>query len=303
MIDISLNSVSLVLSISILVAIVLGIITFIRWRFGKNALGGLANKYQAVQDSVLKNRNKYPEVDAFRMSGTFFNIGMTVALSAVVLAFSWTQYEQKVYIPETLDAFEDLEIVPPTTQHTPPPPPPLPPPVIEEVPEELIEQEDMPDFEDMSIDANSLVAAPTPIKKESVAPPPLPEGPKETAPEIVSFAEEMPRFPGCENLPTTAERKQCADQKMLEFVYKNIKYPAIARENGIEGMAVITFVVETDGSVTAAKVLRDPGGQCGQEALRVVQLMNQKDIQWIPGKQRGRPVRVQFNLPVRFKLE
>ena len=90
---------------------------------------------------------------------------------------------------------------------------------------------------------------------------------------------------------------------MLEFIYGNIKYPAIARENGVEGMVVVTFVVEKDGTVTDARVVRDIGAQCGQEALRVVNLMNEKSVKWVPGKQRGRAVRVQFNLPVRFKLE
>ncbi|MCI4649500.1 MAG: energy transducer TonB [Phaeodactylibacter sp.] len=90
---------------------------------------------------------------------------------------------------------------------------------------------------------------------------------------------------------------------MLEFIYKNIKYPAIARENGVEGTAVVQFVVETDGSITDANVVRDPGAQTGAEALRVVNLMKEQGIQWIPGKQRGRAVRVQFNLPVRFRLE
>jgi protein TonB len=120
--------------------------------------------------------------------------------------------------------------------------------------------------------------------------------------EIFKVVEEMPRFPGCEDL-AAAERKTCADRKMLEFIYKNIKYPAIARENGIEGTAVVTFVVEKDGKVTDARLLRDPKGGTGDEALRVVNLMNTEGIRWVPGKQRGRPVRVQFNLPVKFKLE
>ncbi|MGB3548634.1 MAG: energy transducer TonB [Saprospiraceae bacterium] len=90
---------------------------------------------------------------------------------------------------------------------------------------------------------------------------------------------------------------------MLEYIYKNIKYPAIARENGVEGTAVVTFVVEKDGTVSDARVVRDPGAQTGDEALRVVKLMNTEKIKWTPGKQRGRPVRVQFNLPVKFKLE
>ena len=66
---------------------------------------------------------------------------------------------------------------------------------------------------------------------------------------------------------------------------------------------MITFVIEKDGSVTDARIVRDIGAQCGQEALRVVNLMNDQNIKWTPGKQRGRSVRVQFNLPVRFKLE
>jgi len=113
----------------------------------------------------------------------------------------------------------------------------------------------------------------------------------------------MPRFPGCEDLPTQKERKACADKKMLEFIYKNIKYPAIARENGVEGVAVVQFVVEKDGSITDINVVRDPGAQTGAEAERVVRLMEKQNIKWIPGKQRGRAVRVQFNLPVKFRLE
>ena len=95
----------------------------------------------------------------------------------------------------------------------------------------------------------------------------------------------------------------CAQKKMLEFVYKNIKYPAIARENGIQGRVVIQFVVEKDGSVTDARVVRDIGAGCGAEGLRVVNSMNRMPQKWTPGKQRGKPVRVQFTLPVSFKLE
>lgn len=123
--------------------------------------------------------------------------------------------------------------------------------------------------------------------------------------EIFKVVEEMPRFPApeCENLSTMQEKKQCADRKMLEFIYKNIKYPAIARENGVEGTVVIQFVVDTDGSINDAKVVRDIGAQCGQEALRVVNLMNEEGLSWVPGRQRGRAVKVQFNLPVKFRLE
>ena len=86
---------------------------------------------------------------------------------------------------------------------------------------------------------------------------------------------------------------------MFEYLYSNIKYPQVAKENNITGKVFLTFVVEKDGSIAGAKILRDIGGGCGQEALRVVKSMPK----WSPGKQRGKPVRVQFNLPVVFDLQ
>jgi protein TonB len=90
---------------------------------------------------------------------------------------------------------------------------------------------------------------------------------------------------------------------MLEYIYKNLKYPAIARENGVEGQVVLQFVVDKDGSIADAKVVRDIGAGCGTEAEKVVNGMNNMGQKWIPGKQRGRPVRVLYTLPVKFKLE
>lgn len=115
--------------------------------------------------------------------------------------------------------------------------------------------------------------------------------------------EEMPRFPGCEDLPDLAQRKPCADRKMLEFVYGNIRYPKPARRKGVEGICVVSFVVEKDGRLSNIRLRRDIGAGCGEEVLRVVNLMNEQDIRWIPGKQDGEVVRVEFNLPVQFKLE
>ena len=109
----------------------------------------------------------------------------------------------------------------------------------------------------------------------------------------------MPKFPGCENEGDEAAKKKCAQGKMLKFIYANIKYPAIARENGVEGTCVIRFVVDKQGNITIPEVVRDIGAGCGAEALRVVNMMPK----WNPGKQRGRPVKVQFNLPVKFKLQ
>lgn len=127
------------------------------------------------------------------------------------------------------------------------------------------------------------------------------EGRKEG--EIFRVVEEMPRFPGCEDMEGEAkEIKACADRKMLEFLYKNIRYPAIARDNGVEGNVVISVIVEKDGSLTNPKVIRDPGAGLGEEAVRVVEMMADLPEKWTPGVQRGNKVRVQFILPVKFEL-
>ncbi|MDX1942250.1 MAG: TonB family protein [Saprospiraceae bacterium] len=120
--------------------------------------------------------------------------------------------------------------------------------------------------------------------------------------EIFKIVEEMPLFPGCDEQGTYEEKKPCADRKMLEYIYKNIKYPKEARDAGVEGMVVVSFVVEKDGSISTPRIMRDIGAGCGEEALRLIHLMQER-VHWTPGKQRGRNVRVQFNLPIRFKLE
>jgi periplasmic protein TonB len=285
------------------VALVLGIIFFIRRTLDAKADSGLGEKYKARMSAAeLEVRNKYPEQDVFRLSPTFFNLGLTLSLVITVLALGLTQYEKTVDVSQYLDTLdEEIEVEPPRTAEPPPPPPPPPPPVIEEVPDE-VEIEDQPEFIDQSVD-EPVVEAPKAIENKPAPPPPPPPPKEPEIEEIFKVVEEMPRFPGCENESTAEARKACADKKMLEFIYKNIKYPAIARENGVEGTAVITFVVEKDGTVADARVVRDIGAQCGTEALRVVNLMNEQNIKWVPGKQRGRSVRVQFNLPVRFKLE
>ena len=97
--------------------------------------------------------------------------------------------------------------------------------------------------------------------------------------------ETQPQFPGGED-------------SLYNFIYSNLRYPELAICTKMEGRVFITFVVEKDGSITNVRILRDIGGGCGQEAKRVVEMMPK----WIPGKQNGKTVRVQYNLPVTFKL-
>ncbi|MCB0705777.1 MAG: energy transducer TonB [Saprospiraceae bacterium] len=121
---------------------------------------------------------------------------------------------------------------------------------------------------------------------------------------IYQTADQFPRFPGCEELDTTlAVRQQCAEQALLAFIYQNVQYPLEARLEGIEGTVVVSFVVEQDGTISDWKILRDIGGGCGAEAIRVVSAMNEVGVRWVPGKIKDTPVRLRFNLPIRFRLE
>lgn len=123
-----------------------------------------------------------------------------------------------------------------------------------------------------------------------------------TSGDIYNKVEEAPRFPGCEQYPSQKDKELCANQKLQTYLYRNIKYPDIARKTGVQGRCIISFVVEKDGTITNAKIAQDIGGGCGEEALRVVNSMNNMNEPWRSGKQRGNPVRVQFNLPINFNL-
>jgi protein TonB len=304
------NQEFLLLAGGVTVAIAMMIYLFRRYYGTLSATGRLSDTHNAARNTGAWDiQKKYPEVDVFRWSGMFFRISLVAVLVILIGAFNLTTYERSGHIPDgALDLGDmDIEVEVPRSAETPPPPPPPPPPVIQEVPNETILESDDMEFVDNSVEANESIEAPTPVADKKAdtkhAPPPPPPPAEPEAEEIFKVVEEMPRFPGCEDLATTDERKACADKKMLQFIYDNIQYPSIARENGIEGTVVVRFVVEADGAIKHAEVVRDIGGRCGEEAMRVVSLMNAMPQKWTPGRQRGKPVRVWFNLPVKFILE
>lgn len=103
--------------------------------------------------------------------------------------------------------------------------------------------------------------------------------------EVFNVVEKQPQFPG-------------GEPARMQYLQQNLNYPKKAREAGIQGTVFITFVVEKDGSLSNVRILRGIGGGCDEECLRVVRDMPD----WEPGKQDGETVRVQFNMPVKFKL-
>ena len=134
----------------------------------------------------------------------------------------------------------------------------------------------------------SLCPSPTLFAQEEpvVVPAPMTvQEPAHDPDEAFTIVEDMPEFPG-------------GPEAMLKYISSHINYPQEAIDNGIEGAVYISFVVERDGSIGEAKVLRGIGGGCSEEALRVVNSMPN----WKPGKQRGKVVRTRYNLPIRFKL-
>ncbi len=127
---------------------------------------------------------------------------------------------------------------------------------------------------------------------------------KEVAPadgEPFKVAEQMPRFPGCEELEEPLAREKCAQKRLLEFVYQNIKYPAEARKAGTEGVVVVRLIIAPTGEVREYSIVRSVAPVLDEEVRRIAGLM-QEEITWIPGEQGGKKVAVEFNLPVAFRL-
>jgi len=103
--------------------------------------------------------------------------------------------------------------------------------------------------------------------------------------EVFVFVEDQPSYPG-------------GDEARLEYLRNEIIYPSLAKESGIQGTVYATFIVEKDGTISNVKILRGIGSGCDKEVVRVISNMPK----WKPGKQRGKVVRTQFNMPIRFIL-
>ena len=117
--------------------------------------------------------------------------------------------------------------------------------------------------------------------------------------KIYKVVEEMPRFHGCENKSDKQKRKQCAQNELLKFIFKNFKYPKEAIDNNMVGKIVVQFIVDKNGTLENIKMLKDPGGVFEKEIKRVFRLMPK----WIPGKHNGQPVNVELTLPINIKPE
>ncbi len=293
--DITLSGTQVLLSFAAISVIIICVIVLVKWRFYKQSLSTKDIVHRVSQSCAA--RVKYPEVDILRHSMRIFGFSLAASMALVIMGFAWTKYDREIDLSGYTLLLDDIiEIEPP---RTPPEEKKLPPPKeIEDIPEEDIPEEDQTDLEDMMIDEETVFDETLiPIEKEALTRPIPPPPPPiiEDEDEIFVAVGQMPLFGGCKD-------RACSDEKLIRYLQDNLKYPTIARENGIEGRVTIQFVIEKDGKVSDVRILHDIGGGCGTVALKVVENMNNLAISWQPGLQRGKPVRVRYTLPATFKL-
>ncbi len=216
---------------------------------------------------------KSDEANLEKRRSTFLVAGFLTSLAIVLMAFEWTVYEKEKIKEQKLDLdLMQQEKVPPSQPEKPKPKPKKTTQI--EVVEEEEDIEDELNVSDMEIDESSEIDFDGAEEEENV---------KEE--KVFSVVEEMPKFPG-------------GKQKMFKYLGEHIQYPSKAKDAGVTGTVYVSFTVEKDGSITNVKVLRGIGAGCDEEAKRVVRNMPN----WKPGEQRGKKVRVNYKLPVKFQL-
>jgi periplasmic protein TonB len=221
---------------------------------------------------------KSPEANLENKKNLFFQIGLVISLGLVLLAFEWTTRPAKM--KDYLDASNsgpEMEIIPITQQKIEQPPPPEPPKVVEvlEIVDNTVEVEDL-DISIESDDKTAIMALNLDLDDEESS----------ADDEIFVIVEDMPRFMGQDK------------EAFRKWIAENLKYPDIAAENNIQGRVFVQFAINSKGELVDSKVVRGVDPALDAEALRVVR----SSPKWEPGKQRGKPVKVQFTFPINFVL-
>ena len=225
---------------------------------------------------------KTPKADLENKKSTWLLVGYVIVLAFMFVAFEWTKRDVKIDTSQAVtDVVFEEEIEIPITEQSEvvaPPPPEAP-----SIAETLTIVEDDADVEETTIASSEETGQAVEIKYVPVAV--EEEEPEEQT--IFEVVEQMPEFP------------DGGMAGLMQYLSKNIKYPTIAQENGTQGRVTVQFVVNKDGSIVDAKVLRGVDPYLDKEALRVIGTMPK----WKPGMQRGKPVRVKYTVPVMFRLQ
>lgn len=222
---------------------------------------------------------KSPKANLENKKTIFLEVGFVLALAILLFAFEWKAETKEAGDFQTAvqDQVEE-EIIPITQQQSTPPPPPPPAPKLTDL-IDIVDDSQSID-EDLEITDAEDATANTVVNVTEFGD----FGTEDTGEaEIFQVVENMPEFPG---------------GNVQKWIAKNVKYPVLAQENGIQGKVFVQFVIEKDGGITDVKVLRGVDASLDKEAVRVIQSMPK----WKPGKQRGKAVRVSYTLPINFQL-
>jgi periplasmic protein TonB len=248
-----------------------------------------------IDEIIFENRNKnYGAYFLRKAYDKFVTRALLISAAAIFLAaiipFIAFKQARSVNLDKSVGVeFANLDA--PKNEDAPPPPPPPPPAAIEQrvrftppiVTIDTVEDSGMLNQDDLN--RKSTNTTPVLIEDPGILVDEHPIHVIEQPAPILLIVEVMPTFVGDE-------------EGLYKYLHDNIHYPQVAKETNIAGKCVVTFVVEKDGSITDVVLLKDIGGGCGDEALRVVKGMPH----WNPGKQNGTPARVQFQLPIQFTL-
>ena len=258
-------------------------------------------------DVVFSSRNKaYGAYELRRDNSKNTSKALIYAIVFFVLVVSLPTIIAKIkgFIPKADEKVKITDVVllpPPPVDQTkkPPPPPPEPPkPKVDQVrfpppvvkPDNEVKEKDPPTVKELQVadpgqkdqkgDPNADIRIDEPVGNSDIK-----QVVEEDPNKIFASVENLPEFPG-------------GQDKFIAYLSKTIRYPAVDRENGTQGRVILTFVVERDGSLTDIKVSRSLSPGTDAEAVRALK----SSPKWKPGIQNGRPVRVQYSVPVSFAL-
>lgn len=257
-------------------------------------------------DVVFRGRNKaYGAYELRKDNSRNTNRALLIGVVLFVFLISLKTILNAIegFIPKAPEKVKVTEVVlpppPVNEQQKPPPPPPEPPkPKVDQVrfpppvvkPDNEVREKEPPTVKELEVadpgpkdqkgDPNQDIRIEEPVGNADVK-----QVVEENTNQIFTAVEKSPSFPG-------------GEAAFAKYLGKNIRYPAVARENNVQGRVILTFVVERDGSLTDIKVVRGIGSGCDEEAMRVLKA----SPKWTPGIQNGRPVRVQYSIPVNFAL-
>jgi len=223
-------------------------------------------------------------------SSLYFVIGLSVILFISWQAIEWKTYDKNQYDYESLNVEDDDDEEIPITEQlkTPPPPPPPPPPAPEVI--EIVQDEE---------EVEETVIESTETSNDEIIEVDDVDIEEEDEDINIPFAiiEDVPIFPGCEKV-SKDKRRDCFQDQMNKHIKRNFRYPEIAQEMGIQGRVYVSFIIDKDGSINNI-TMSGPDQNLEKEAQRIIS----KLPQMIPGKQRGRAVRVPFSIPITFRLQ